>query len=112
MFLVTMAGMLALLEQWILKEKPDAIYLDTGKVNQLLMNLQSELCAGIGLIASTVNDLKADAGIDQNSIEIGRNAVRTLVSLLNENLYGIPAIRTEILVEGTWVDGSSLPDRA
>jgi len=56
-----------------------------------------------------VVDGYADAVIYQNSDEIGRAAIQLLVSLIHHNEFGIPRARREILVEGEWVDGRSLP---
>lgn len=108
----TPANQRALLKRWILKEKPDAIYIDSEKVTDIMEQLKGQIPDHIGLIVSTINDLStADAGIDQNAKEIGRMATRSLVSMLNEQRYGIPDIRTETLVDGTWIDGSSLPPK-
>jgi DNA-binding LacI/PurR family transcriptional regulator len=65
----------------------------------------------IGLAATSILDGNADAGIDQNSEEIGRAAFETLLSLLNHNQYGIPDIVREVVITGSWVDGTSLPQR-
>lgn len=56
-------------------------------------------------------DAKADAGIDQHPEEIGRVGFLMLNSLINDRSRGIPDIFRQILVEGSWVDGSSLPDK-
>jgi DNA-binding LacI/PurR family transcriptional regulator len=53
----------------------------------------------------------ADAGIYQNSEEIGRAAVLLLISMIQDNDRGIPALHREILVPGGWVDGGSMPGR-
>ena len=66
----------------------------------------------IGLATLTLLDGgNIDAGIDQNSEEIGRAAAQLLISLINHNELGVPAIGREVLIEGKWVDGSSLPIR-
>ena len=51
------------------------------------------------------------AGINQNSDEIGRAAIQLLISLIHHNERGIPRVRREVLVEGEWVDGATLPPR-
>jgi LacI family transcriptional regulator len=63
----------------------------------------------IGLATLSVLDGNVDAGIDQNSEEIGKVAVQLLISLINHNERGIPKICREVLVEGVWVNGSMLP---
>jgi hypothetical protein len=44
-------------------------------------------------------------------MEIGRVALLMLHSLITENARGIPGIFRQLLVEGSWVPGNSLPDR-
>jgi LacI family transcriptional regulator len=59
----------------------------------------------------SVLDGDAAAGINQNSMEIGRVAAQTLISLINHNERGIPETPREVLVAGRWVDGCSLPPK-
>jgi LacI family transcriptional regulator len=63
------------------------------------------------LAAATTSMLDGnfDAGVDQNSHEIGQVAMRTLAGLIHQNERGIPRYCRRILVEGRWVDGASLP---
>ena len=65
----------------------------------------------IAVAGTTVLDMPIPAGIDQHSHEIGRVGFLALNSLINDGAFGIPRIFRQILVEGSWVDGSSLPDR-
>jgi urease gamma subunit len=65
----------------------------------------------IALAATTILDTNVNAGIDQHPEEIGRVGFLMLNSLINDGSRGIPKIFRQILVEGSWVDGSSLPDK-
>jgi len=65
----------------------------------------------IGLAATSVLDGNADAGIYQQSEEIGKAAVQLLISLIHHNEHGIPEIPREVLIVGRWQDGSTLPPR-
>ena len=65
----------------------------------------------IGLAAFSVLDGNADAGIYQNSEEIGRAAVQLLISLIHHNEHGVPEVCREVLAEGQWQDGSTLPPK-
>jgi len=56
-----------------------------------------------------VLDGNASAGIDQNSRETGKAAIQMLISLLNHHERGIPEICRELLIEGRWVPGATLP---
>ena len=63
----------------------------------------------IGLAATTIIDTDVNAGIDQHPEEIGRVGFLMLNSLINDGSRGIPKIFRQVLVEGSWVDGSDLP---
>ncbi|MEK7781359.1 MAG: substrate-binding domain-containing protein [Verrucomicrobiota bacterium] len=89
--------------------KPDAILTDVSALRVWLTKLKYRVPEDIGLAALSVPDGGADAAIDQNSREIGRAAVQTLISLIHHNERGIPQVPREVLVSGRWVDGSTLP---
>lgn len=99
-------------KQWLDKYKPDAILTVEKRVVEALKQLGLRIPQDIAVAATTVVDIpEIDTGIDQNSEEIGRVAVETLISQINANDRGKPAVPRRILIEGSWVDGKSLPDR-
>lgn len=100
------------LNQWLDQVKPDAILTDSAFLRRWLVECGYRVPEDIALATFTVLDGNIDAGIDQNSEEIGRAAMQMLISLINHHERGIPAIRRELLVEGKWVDGRTLPRRA
>lgn len=106
-----MAAFRVKLEDWIKTHKPDAILTDNPAVPEMLKSMGIRVPKDIGLAALTTLDCPIDAGIFQNPTEIGRVAVLVLQSLINDNDRGIPAINRQILIEGKWVDGTSLPRR-
>lgn len=97
------------LRDWIEAHRPDAIFTDVPDMRARLSRMGLRVPEDIGLGVSSVLDCDADAGINQNSEEIGRVAVQTLISLINDNQRGIPRHPREVLVTGEWVDGASLP---
>jgi len=97
------------LKLWLKQVKPDAVLTDVGELPDLLTKVGQRVPEDIGLAALSVLDGHADAGINQNSEEIGRAAVQTLSSLINHNERGTPQISREVLVSGRWMDGKSLP---
>jgi DNA-binding LacI/PurR family transcriptional regulator len=99
------------LAKWIEKYKPDAIFTDLLRVPPMLKAAGYRVPQDIGLAGTSLLDIDVDAGIDQHPEEVGRVAVLVLISLINDNDRGGPAIQREILVKGTWVDGSSMPSR-
>ena len=96
---------------WVKKHKPDAILTDMPEVPDLLKHAGVRVPEDIGLAVTSILDARADAGIDQHSEEIGRVGFLMLNSVINDGVRGIPSIFRQILVEGGWVDGSSLPRR-
>ncbi len=56
-------------------------------------------------------DIPISAGIDQNPAEIGRVALLMLHSLITNSARGIPTIFRQLRVEGSWIDGNSLPEK-
>ena len=102
---------LPLFSDWLKKNRPEAILTDVTRTREILAKLGYRVPEDIGLAATSILDGSADVGIDQNSEEIGKAAMETLVSLLNHNEYGIPEVAREVLITGKWVDGSTLPPR-
>ncbi len=96
---------------WLKKTKPDVIITDQASLRGILARLGYLVPQDIGLVTTSVVDGSADAGIYQNSDEIGRAAIQLLISLIHHNERGIPRVRREVLVEGDWVNGSTLPPR-
>jgi len=54
-------------------------------------------------------DGNISASIDQHPHEIGRVATLMVISLINDFAQGLPVIFRQNLVQGSWVDGPSLP---
>ncbi|MDF7799317.1 substrate-binding domain-containing protein [Pontiellaceae bacterium B1224] len=98
-------------KNWINRYKPDAILTERPPLLHVLNDLGYNIPSDIGLATLSIHDTPLNAGIDQNPEEIGRAAVRTLVSQLTEQHFGIPAIQKETLIDGKWIDGSMLPKR-
>jgi hypothetical protein len=63
------------------------------------------------MAVTNVADIAVPAGIHQNPVEIGKVGTHLLHSLVMNNERGLPAIPKQILVDGSWVDGASLPGR-
>jgi LacI family transcriptional regulator len=100
------------LARWLALAKPDAILTDMRETRELLHAVGCRVPDDVGLAALSILDGNADAGIDQHPEEIGRVAVLLVISLINDNALGIPPVFRQALVEGSWVNGSTLPDRS
>lgn len=97
--------------QWLEQYQPDAIISGTGGVKTLVEGIGLEPGTDIGLATMTVLDTSIDAGINQNSYQIGRIAVRNLISQIHDQDTGIPELFHQISVPGSWMDGSMLPPK-
>lgn len=100
------------LRRWLNKVKPDAIITTLGHLPPLLAEIGYEVPRDLAVATLSMLDGNFDSGVDQNSEEIGHVALSTLASLIHQNERGIPQYCRRILVEGRWVQGASLPDRA
>lgn len=100
----------AAFKDWLAKHKPDAIFTPDPTVTELLRQCGLRVPEDIGIAVTSVLDAGADSGIDQHPEEIGRVGFLMLNSLINDRSRGIPTIFRQILVEGSWVDGTSLPE--
>lgn len=98
-------------KRWIKASKPDAILTDVARAAEMLSKLGYRVPEDFGLAAMSMLDGHCDAGIDQHPEEIGQVAVRQLISLMHMGDRGEPRTYREILVEGSWVDGSMMPRR-
>jgi DNA-binding LacI/PurR family transcriptional regulator len=100
------------LTAWLNKTKPDAILTDVAEVRNMLNSAGRRVPEDIGLAVFSVLDGNADSGIYQNPEEIGKAAIEMLISLINHDHTGVPPICRELLIEGKWVDGTTLPPRS
>jgi LacI family transcriptional regulator len=95
--------------RWMDKENPDAL-LSAVDHQELLHEAGYRVPDDIPVAVTSILDGGADSGMDQHPEEIGRVGMLLLNSLINDDARGIPTIFRQILVQGTWVDGTSLPD--
>jgi len=100
------------LRKWLRTAKPDAIISALGNLPELLDRAGYRVPDDLGVAVLSLLDGHFDAGVDQNSIEVGRVAMATLAALIHQNERGVPQYCRRVLVEGRWVDGTSLPNRS
>lgn len=96
---------------WIRKHEIEAIFTDRSELIEVLSQLGIKVPDDVAVAVTSVRDAQADAGIDQRPEEIGRVGFVVLNSLINDGAVGIPKVFRQVLVTGSWVDGSTLPDR-
>jgi LacI family transcriptional regulator len=104
-------AVLGALKEWVRSEKPDVIISDMVGASDMLRRVGCRIPEDIGMVALSQLDGRSDTGINQNSLEIGRQAIRQLVSLIHIGERGVPAIPRHTLIPGVWVQGTMLPPR-
>lgn len=100
------------LERWLKNFMPDAIISDVEAIPEMLEVAGYKIPEKIAFATLSHLDGRSDSGIKQNSREVGRVAILTLVSLLHDGERGIPKTMREILVHGEWVQGKMVQDRS
>jgi LacI family transcriptional regulator len=98
-------------ENWLREAKPDAILTDVSLLPRLLAKTGHRFPQEIGMATLNVLDCPIDAGIFTNPREVGYTAMNTLGALIETRTLGIPKNSSQLLIDGAWVDGSSLPLR-
>ena len=97
------------LADWIKKCRPDAIYTDVQHIRPLLGKAGVKVPHDVAVAATTIRDTGVDSGIDQHPDEIGRVGMLLLHSLINDGAVGIPKILRQTMIQGSWVNGTSMP---
>jgi DNA-binding LacI/PurR family transcriptional regulator len=100
-----------LFRQWLDEFRPEAILTDVPQILEMLNQAGVRIPQDLGVAGTTLLDLDLDSGIDQHAEEIGRTGFLMLNSLINEGARGEPGVMRQLLVQGHWVDGSSLPHK-
>ena len=99
------------LRQWLRVNRPDAIMTAVVQLPDMLRELGVHVPRDVAIAGTSVTDVPVTAGINQESVEVGRMAVQMLVAQMRVNERGKPRTPCRILVEGRWQDGASMPPR-
>jgi LacI family transcriptional regulator len=101
---------LSLLRRWYNQYRPDAILGFSTSIASQLSLLGLPVPGHIGCVNLFLGkDDHHCAGIWPHCERTGEIATEMLVALMQQNICGIPDVPTTTLVEGSWVDGASLP---
>jgi len=95
--------------RWLDQFQPDAILSDGSDIHDLLKEAKVNVPGDLGLAMIHVPGGGADSGVHPNAEEIGRAAFLMLNSQINEGSKGEPKVLRQLVVQGDWVDGTSLP---
>jgi LacI family transcriptional regulator len=98
------------LDEWITANRPEVIISYSGLVLPTLQAIGLKVPDDIAFIDIFVEDDSGQiAGVRQNCEAVGAIAIGLLADRIRNNMCGIPEIPTRTLVEGSWIDGKSLP---
>jgi len=100
------------LDSWLKSHRPEVIVSLGHFVRTSLDALGLSIPKDVAFVETFLE--KPDglvAGMHQNCQRVGELAVEILAGQLHQHVYGVPAVPTVTLVEGSWFDGTSLPSR-
>ena len=95
--------------KWMKEYKPQAIITALADLPNILKKHGYRVPEDVSLAGLSLMDGNISAGMDQHAKEVGRVSVLTVISLINDFAKGIPSIFRQVLVEGSWIDGPSMP---
>ena len=97
---------------WYRQWKPDVLIGKFSFVAPVLERMGLRVPEDVAFVDVFLDDLSGKfAGVHQNYEEVGALAVEFLAGQISQNKRGIPRIPTTTYVEGTWVEGASMPDK-
>lgn len=95
---------------WLRRFRPDVLISNEALVRSRLNALGISSPRDLAFIDIIPEDSAGKvAGVRQNFRRVGEVAVEMLTRQMQQHLFGVPEIPTTTLVEGTWLDGESLP---
>ena len=98
------------LKEWIRRYEPEVIISKASFVLPRLAELRLQVPRDIAFVDVFLDTFDGwAAGVRQNHETVGELAVEILAGQLHHNKFGVPAIPTTTLIEGTWFDGASCP---
>lgn len=97
---------------WLRRHRPDAVITTTSDRGEEWRALIERTVPGTGLVSLGLREPNGElAGIWQNHARLGAMAVELLAAKSQRNETGGHHASDAHLVEGTWIDGTSLPPR-
>jgi DNA-binding LacI/PurR family transcriptional regulator len=96
-------------EIWLRREKPDVVIGQHRELVNWLEKAGLSIPRDIGVVHLAIEDDVANwTGIWQRKREIGAETAELLISMLQNNRFGLPAVARDILIPGYWSRGTTL----
>jgi LacI family transcriptional regulator len=96
--------------KWFRRNRPDAVVSDELHAVQILD--AAGCCVPRDFAFVTLDWLERTrpfAGVDQHSRDVGAAAAKQVISALQRDERGLPPRPETLMIEGSWVDGESVP---
>ena len=98
--------------QWFRKHQPDLILAMNPQLETWLHDLRLKVPEDVSLfLLNTSSKTSRVSGIYPNYEILGASALEQVIGLLERAEFGIPTIAKRILVDGTWVEGTTIRPR-
>lgn len=97
--------------KWFLKWKPDAVITLVGEQKPWLEDMGCRIPEDVGLACLALPEGSGFSGIDENNTAVGAAAVELVAAQIARNEFGLPAQAKTTMIEGRWVDGTTLNSR-
>lgn len=95
---------------WFRRHQPDAVLSTELTAVNLLAKAGIRVPQDCGFVTLDWHEhTRLYAGVNQHSAELGATAAKALVGQLQRDEFGIPPRPSTLMIEGTWVEGLSLP---
>lgn len=102
-------GATPLFRSWVDENRLDAVIGQHSELTQWLEAAGRPVPTSIGVAHLGLDDDCADwAGVWQRKREIGAQTIEQVVSMINNNRFGLPATPFDTLIPGTWRAGKTL----
>ena len=97
-------------KRWFFQHRPDAVITHDETLLSWMESwgLRAPIDVGFALAAKHAEASPRCSGIDENSELVARTAVNILVDMINRGETGTPAAPTSTLVEGRWIEGTTV----
>ena len=94
---------------WVRRHRPDAIVTKNAEVLPALHRLGLAVPAEVGVAFLTLATVDGElSGIDENPREVGAAAADFVAGMIHRNERGAPAMPQRVLIDGTWIDGTTV----
>jgi len=96
--------------QWFRQHRPDAILSDDLSTVNILGKAGYRVPHDCGFVSLDWHEhTRLFSGIDQHSADLGAAAAKNVIGALQRDEFGVPARPETLMIEGSWVEGASLP---